>query len=289
MNYINHLNNYFQSNNKIFRILPIILISILSLFISYCNNIAVRQKPENIRIAIIGNTHPVSPYSVIGHRINLALKRINGYNPLFVTHLGDMVCGGNKWIGIKEKDINRQFKDFFSLTSRLKPILYTVKGEMDLLNNSPESYLKYTKRKEYYSFNYGNIHFLILDTTDSSPGRIGSDQMKWLQKDLNLHKGSEAIFVFTHHPLFIPKRIKHLGKEFHHKEHNKLHRLFLKFPVKAVFSGHLSIFHKEKKDKILYVITGCNDYNKMRNSKRSYQYYIVDYSGGNINILPKSL
>ncbi len=54
----------------------------------------------------------------------------------------------------------------------------------------------------YYSFNYGRIHFICLDSSESDLGSAGN-MLAWLRKDLSQSRGSGQIdwtIVFLHHP-----------------------------------------------------------------------------------------
>ena len=50
----------------------------------------------------------------------------------------------------------------------------------------------------YYSFDYANVHFIVLDSMDSSRSP-GSTMLTWLQNDL-AGTGQEWVIVFFHHP-----------------------------------------------------------------------------------------
>jgi len=50
----------------------------------------------------------------------------------------------------------------------------------------------------YYSFNYGNIHFVVLDSYDSSRA-VGSPMLTWLESDLQATT-ADWIVTFFHHP-----------------------------------------------------------------------------------------
>lgn len=39
---------------------------------------------------------------------------------------------------------------------------------------------------EYYSFDYANAHFTVLDTNDASSDGLGSAQLAWLENDLKI-------------------------------------------------------------------------------------------------------
>lgn len=250
-----------------------------------CTGIDIKKGSGNISFALIGNTNCQTPYREPGCKLDPTFTKINKENPLFVIHMGDMICGGTKWLGIKYKDIENQYIALYSLMSNFKPILYNVKGEMDLLGSSSEIYMKYTKRAGYYSFNYGNIHFIILDTNDLQAGKIGKKQIEWLEKDLQYNRDSEAVFIFTHHPLFVPREERDSVDIVRCDEYDRLHKIFVKYPVKAVFSGHLQSFYRTSMEGILYVIAGCGGYNS-KYYEGCYQYYRIDYNAGNIRISP---
>jgi len=59
---------------------------------------------------------------------------------------------------------------------------------------------------DYYSFTYGGIHFIGLNTIspDDSAyyGDVDSVQMEWLKRDLARYPHTAPIIVFTHRPLF---------------------------------------------------------------------------------------
>jgi len=54
--------------------------------------------------------------------------------------------------------------------------------------------------KRYYSFNYGNIHFVCLDSM-SSVRTTGSPMLQWLAQDLAANTNGLAwLIAFWHHP-----------------------------------------------------------------------------------------
>ena len=60
--------------------------------------------------------------------------------------------------------------------------------------------------KEYYSYNFGNIHFVALDSYGLDEGKYRlydpqSTQYKWLINDLEANKGKSLWTIITfHHP-----------------------------------------------------------------------------------------
>lgn len=55
--------------------------------------------------------------------------------------------------------------------------------------------------KEYYSFDYANAHFIVLDTNDSSASGLGAEQLAWLENDL-ANTNAKWKFVLMHKSLY---------------------------------------------------------------------------------------
>ncbi len=270
--------------------------TILALFATACFLSPARvASPLEFRFALTGNTFPESPFRGKNEALDGLIKRINDDNPLFVIHVGDIVHGGKSWMGISAIDLERQFRDFKTQFALLRPLLFTVRGEKDMLDTSCEHYTRYTGRSPYYSFNYGPAHCIVLDTCEEGKAEIRSSQRAWLEKDLVRHRRAQAIIVFAHYPIFENNApgFDSAGGMIAMKQADELHDLFKKFPVKAVFSGHCNSLYRTVKDGIHYIVAGC-DFSAIRATphqkvKSAAQYYIVDYRNGDINVIPRSL
>ncbi|MFQ6043211.1 MAG: metallophosphoesterase, partial [Candidatus Poribacteria bacterium] len=112
--------------------------------------------------------------------------------------------------------------------------------------------------ESWYSFNYSNCHFIVLDT-NKNYGK-NSKQYKWLKDDLG-KTDAKWKFVFLHHPPY--------GSGIHHGSDLKVRRLltplFRRYDVDIVFSGHHHIYERSypigsafesKTTPVTYVITG---------------------------------
>jgi hypothetical protein len=51
----------------------------------------------------------------------------------------------------------------------------------------------------YYSFDYANAHFIVLDSTSNSRS-VGAAMYKWLQADLQAAKNADWVIALWHHP-----------------------------------------------------------------------------------------
>ncbi len=58
----------------------------------------------------------------------------------------------------------------------------------------------------YYSFDYGNIHFIVLDSFDSSRSPTGA-MMKWLRSDLQATT-QNWIIAYWHHPPYLERHAR---------------------------------------------------------------------------------
>jgi hypothetical protein len=129
---------------------------------------------------------------------------------------------------------------------------YNTIGNHDRMVDGISNYLKMFGNT-YFSWDFEGYHFICLDNVSQTG--LGTEQYKWLINVLNSNKRKNK-FVFMHKPIFditgsypdtimYPKRV---GSD--------LLKLFAKNNVRAVFWGHIHGFAEEKRDGILYVLTG---------------------------------
>ena len=103
----------------------------------------------------------------------------------------------------------------------------------------------------FYSFNYGNIHFVGLDSWCTGPsGKLRlddplSDQVAWLKLDLAANTQPWTV-VFFHHPPY-SKGSHDSDTEFTMKEiHEKINPIIESYGVDLVLSGHSHIYERSK-------------------------------------------
>jgi len=109
----------------------------------------------------------------------------------------------------------------------------------------------------YYSFVAGNALFIVLDSClADEEQRIAGEQLQWLERTLS-SAAQKHRFVFLHHPLF-PEKGKHAGSSMdrYPGDRDRLHRLFRKHRVTAVFQGHEHVYLRQMVDGVLYITAG---------------------------------
>jgi 3',5'-cyclic AMP phosphodiesterase CpdA len=132
-----------------------------------------------------------------------AIERINteAPNAALVLHTGD----------ITHLSRANEFDTAAELLRGLKPTeLHLVPGEHDVLDSTHTAFLdRYgaaSKGKGYYSFDHQGVHFIalvnVMEFQAGGQGRLGPDQIEWLEDDLKGRSASQPIILFTHIPLW---------------------------------------------------------------------------------------
>ncbi len=111
--------------------------------------------------------------------------------PNFVINVGDVVSDGK----VKEQWITEYLAPAAELMHRVPTYVSIGNHERDA--KWYYRYVSYPGNENYYSFDYGNAHFTIVDSNkDLSPG---SKEYEWIKADLASSKAKWK-FVAHHHP-----------------------------------------------------------------------------------------
>ena len=108
--------------------------------------------------------------------------------------------------------------------------------------------------QDYYSFDYGDAHFIVLDTNDATgKDGLGKKQYDWLVNDLETTT-KDIVFVVMHKSLYST------GSHANDKEvaamRTQLVPLFTEHEVDIVFSGHDHVYAEAVVGDTLYVALG---------------------------------
>jgi len=147
----------------------------------------------------IGFNRPANP-DVTG-TLHAAIDKINGLpdEPDFIIHTGDLSHSSKPG----------EFDTLDQLLKGAKPKqTFFVPGEHDTSIDKGKAYLerygKDAKGRGWYSFDHKDVHFVGLNNSDviDGMGKLGSDQLEWLDSDLKSQPASRPIVVFAHIPLW---------------------------------------------------------------------------------------
>lgn len=218
-----------------------------------------RIRTDTYTFAVLGDTKHAKAFPALLKYLDETIA------PDFVLTTGDMVQGGGGNIG-------PDFWEKLSLDSgddfRKRPwwpaignheiagTPITLKAELDddeVLKTNQKSGIEnfkkfYNLEREYYSFAFRNAVFIAL------PWRYPEKESeKWLEEELRKAQAAgKLIFVFNHCP-FYTVGIK-LKKDITNKE-TSITKLFDKYGVLAVFSGHDHGYYRTVRNGIPYFIS----------------------------------
>jgi len=175
------------------------------------------------------------------------IDAINAQKPDLVITVGDHIEGYGD-------DYERAHAEWDSVLAMLRTIeapVHMTPGNHDIWDDESEAiYIDRTGRKPFYSFDYENTHFIILDNSRiESWKRIGIRQGSWLIGDL-ASSDADNIFVFFHKPLW--DQTLHRGKD------DNLHRMLVEHSVEAVFCGHYHAYFAAEYEGIDYTTIGSS-------------------------------
>lgn len=176
------------------------------------------------------------------------VKGIAAAKPALVLNTGDLVEHGRR-----PHEWDNFFKIIAPLLSANVPY-YPARGNHDQGGekqweakfNIPNG----SGSKLYYSFDYGNAHFIALDTQTSL--KSDTAQYQWLVKDLAATP-AQHVFVYGHLPPYsIGMHGSNLGVR------RTLTPLLEKHKnnIRIVFNGHDHLYYRTRRNDVVYVVTG---------------------------------
>ncbi|MCE5237727.1 metallophosphoesterase [bacterium] len=216
-----------------------------------------RQKPQlaptrqGLAFCVFGDCQPAGDASRF--RITSSIARAMAVEqPQFVMGLGDYIDGAKGLAATQQ-----QWQRFFAAIAPLMqptpiPLALTIGNHDD---GSP-LFERYFGRR-YFSFNVGNVHVIILDSQQPGQyGQITGTQWQWLNADLTAAAQARFIFVTLHQPLFPVSVHRGSALDRYPNYRDRLHMLFARQKVSAVFSGHEHLYNHQQRDGVHYFISG---------------------------------
>ncbi len=232
--------------------------------------LAPKSRETSVKFAVFGdNKSWHTNYEGSDEKYRKLISLLIKKEPEFVVNTGDLVFEG------------RDYRDWVTFFNIGKPLMKNV-PYFPVIGNHEESskplfdFFKFPDNRSYYSFNWGPIHFIVLNSSgmearverrqlpqtewkefleqfnDTVELPFFRQQLSWLQSDLEQHKDFPFIFVSFHYPVF-----NTLNREFENEDiiQNDWLPLFKQHQVSAVFNGHNHHYHHALKDGIHYIIT----------------------------------
>lgn len=194
------------------------------------------------------------------------------HNPEFVIHTGDMVNSGgiwNQWL-----EFNESIQPIWDTGIPFFGVVGNHEKYTDQWNVSDEDFTHYRQffnfssvidnpgeTELHYSFDYGGIHFIILNTEDyfdddTEIFNCSQTQMDWLLTDLTNTQPTDFIVASYHRPAWSisQNRVDRWNQA--ETIRHEFHQLFVQHGVDLVFNGHDHYYYRFIRDGIYYVVTG---------------------------------
>jgi Icc protein len=202
---------------------------------------AITEPKNDFRFSIIGDRTGGATPEIYGR----VWREVDLLHPDFVINVGDTIQGGS------DERAPQEWAELRPIWARYSHYPhYFTPGNHDVWSEvSRQLYEQESGRKSYYSFNYQDAHFVVLDNSRTTD--LSQEQLDFLEKDLEANKDRRPKFVFFHKPFWIPLLM--LGNtEF------RLHQLCKKYGVEHVISGHGHQFVRIVRDGIAYMEVGSS-------------------------------
>lgn len=195
-------------------------------------------------------------------------------NPDLYFNVGDIVYSGEL----------REYEDFVRVTSVIKAPLFIAEGnhENQIGRKGQENFMSYFG-KLFYSFDYGNTHFIILNA--NVPGyRYGmsDEQIFWFDRDLS-STSADHVFVFIHQPIY---PYAHGLEDKAALEKLRAVLRAHKGKVDILFQGHEHMYCEGVNDSIKFIITGGGGAeldNQYPPKYLFFHYVVVRVRGGEVS------
>ena len=201
------------------------------------------KKGENItkmHFLVFGDSKGKEPFKEV-------LKRADSLNPDFCLTTADLVKKGGGELG--EKDYQQLDKDggWFMKKYPMWPTVgnHEVFGGDDAMDNYSNFF---GMKHSMYSFEYGNAKFIALPWPKIKNDSI---RLKRFEDELKSANG-KLIFVFKHRPHYDVGSKKYEDVE---GTETSVTKLYDKYKVTAVFSGHDHIYYRTKRNATSYIIS----------------------------------
>ena len=175
------------------------------------------------------------------------LKCADSLQPDFCLTTGDLVDQGGGEQGKLDYALLDEQGGWFLRKYPTWPVIanHELNGGDDALENFIQFF---GLEKTMYNFDYGNATFIALPWAKISSD---SNKLEWLEEKLKEANGKH-IFIFKHRPDYT------LGSKHHDDvegEETETTKLFDKYNVTAVFSGHDHIYYRTKRNNTHYIIS----------------------------------
>jgi hypothetical protein len=160
-------------------------------------------------------------------RTQYLVRLVDSLHPDFLLITGDLIRDA---LRVPEAVATARYELFLKEIARLSRPLWTVPGNHEIFGIERErsgvssdhplygrAMYRYYLGPDYYSFDYGGVHFIGLNSVDYDDqwyyGHLDGTQRSWLEQDLSLVPPTTPVVTFNHIPFFSAAEIIHGFRE----------------------------------------------------------------------------
>ena len=248
------------------------------------------KKGNNFTFSVIGDIQRCDISDVI--------QQLESDPTDIIVTVGDNIGGERaKTMGDYSYRWQADFFDYLQNLTNSKPLFQTA-GNHDRLDNDLDALAVYQRillsskkdvgGKRYYSFDYGDAHFVILDANKRTfPARLDEEQLSWLDADLTA-TDKPWKFVFSHYLVYGAGDVGYINT-WRISNYSDIHEILVKNKATAYFNGHRHVYNRYMKDGVLYIsnltagVGGC----LLEGSKFGNNNYVN--TGGDTGTIPTAI
>lgn len=208
------------------------------------------------------------------------LARMLQFHPDFVVQTGDQVASGTN---------EAQWDEFWKIAGKTlrQTAYYPSLGNHE---NHGAPYYRFFDVPAEYSFDYGNAHFVALDS--NRPSSKYAAQEAWLKRDLAGHQDAAWRIVFFHHTVHtcVTMANRRVAAE---KLAARLEPIFQANKVQLVINGHDHDYQRHVAHGITYLVTGGGgaplydvkpDTSFVKTAKKAHHHCEITVNGGTMAV-----
>jgi len=196
-----------------------------------------------VRLAVIGDRTGGHVPGIYGQ----VVREVGRLHPDLILTVGDQIEGYTD----NTETLQSEWDEYFELIEPFEVPIYLTPGNHDILSDIQENVYRERVGEPHYSFDYGDIHFVILDNGRwEKSDELPSGQVDWLINDLDHSRHCRHKIVFMHKPYWANSTA--IGQP------DTLHSLFVAYDVDAVFTGHYHEYFSGEYDGIIYTGVGSS-------------------------------